>query len=238
MYDTVRFDPVHVANNFNVLTDALRPGQLFIGRTEPIHHNACRHELATNALQSNLPPQDYQAERGVEYEVQALCRKCRIHLDVGISYNSFGSKPCPNGDYPLHHFLYKTELGPVGFGFDCSSPDCGASLRVHYTQPVISETDLELLTNEEHAKRRYEHAVSRDAARHGFLLATPVQTLWKLRRYIRDSLKPDSAGKKIPTANKRFLESFGDDCGDLLTKIGFRYIVSEHKRKPAAGAHF
>ena len=161
-----------------------------------------------------------------EYEVRAVCRKCRIHLELVIAYDPYSQRPCPNIDYPLHLFVYKGVLGPAEFAFDCSSPDCGARLRVHYTEPEISDADLELLIHSDNLKRRYELAVGRDATRHGFLLATPVQTLWKLRRYIRDSLKPDSAGKKIPKANKRFLESFGDDCAELLTRLGFKYLVS------------
>jgi len=112
------------------------------------------------------------------------------------------------------------------YEFKCTAPDCGASLAVEYTPPVVSEDDLELLTNVDSLQRRYEAAVARDSTRAGIKLASPATTLWKLRRYIRDALKPDSAGKKIPAINKRFLESFGDECNDLFARLGFKYVVS------------
>jgi len=226
LYDAIRFDPCKTIKDYNVLTDSPIPGDLHASPDEQVHHKACRHDFCTNLLQSNLPPQDSRAEKAAEYELLALCRKCRIHLDLGINYNAYGERPCPNSDYPLHHFVYKGVLGPTDFAFDCSSPGCGATLRFQYSQPEITDADIELLVDPDKVRRRYDQAVGRDSTRHGFLLATPVQTLWKLRRYIRDALKPDGVGKKIPKANKRFLESFGEDCADLLTRLGFKYIVS------------
>lgn len=146
-------------------------------------------------------------------------------MTVEITYGDGATRPCPNPDFPLHHFAVgQTE--PANYNFICTAPECRAGLKVVYTPSVISEDDLELLTNVEALQRRYEAAVARDSTRAGIKLSSPATTLWKLRRYIRDALKPDSAGKKIPAINKRFLESFGDECNDLFTRLGFKYVVS------------
>jgi len=143
-----------------------------------------------------------------------------------INYGNRSTRPCPNPDFPLHHFAFRQSKPPANHEFECTAPECGAYLNIEYTAPVISDEDLELLTNEDSLKRRYEAAVARDSTRAGLRLASPATTLWKLRRYIRDALKPDSAGKKIPAINKRFLESFGDECNELFARLGFRYVVS------------
>jgi len=153
-------------------------------------------------------------------------------MTLEINYGDHSTRPCPNPDFPLHHFAFRQTKIPANHEFQCTAPECGVYLNVEYTAPVISDEDLELLTNEESLKRRYEAAVARDATRAGLRLASPATTLWKLRRYIRDALKPDSAGKKIPAINKRFLESFGDECNELLTRLGFRFVVSTHHSLP------
>lgn len=159
-----------------------------------------------------------------------MCKKCRHYLHVNLSYPHNGSRLCPNVDYPLHHFILQKASRGSTYAFECSSQECGASAVFSYQPPCISPSDLELLTHPTYLKRRYEAAVQKDTSRSGFVLGTPVSTLWKLRRYIRDSFKPDSAGKKIPAENKRFLESFGSDCDELFRRLGFNYVEdSEHE---------
>lgn len=146
-------------------------------------------------------------------------------MTIEIAYGNGATRPCPNPDFPLHHFAC-SQTDPDDYKFICTAPECRAGLSIVYNPPVVSDDDLELLTNVDALQRRYEAAVARDSTRAGIKLASPATTLWKLRRYIRDALKPENAGKKIPAINKRFLESFGDDCNDLFARLGFKYVVS------------
>lgn len=84
---------------------------------------------------------------------------------------------------------------------------------------------MDLLSNPAVLKRRYETAVQVDPARTGFHTITAVQALYRFRRYVRDSLRGDSKGRKIPRNNKRFMEAFGSDCDEVFTRLGFKYAV-------------
>ena len=56
-----------------------------------------------------------------------------------------------------------------------------------------------------------------------------MEALTRLRRYNHDSLKPEHDKRQFPAYNKRFQEAFGingQDCYELLTRLGFKYVVS------------
>lgn len=56
-----------------------------------------------------------------------------------------------------------------------------------------------------------------------------MDTLQRLRRYIKDSLNPQHTKRVFPSNNKRFQEAFGingQDCAELLQRLGFKYAVS------------
>jgi ubiquitin carboxyl-terminal hydrolase 25/28 len=109
--------------------------------------------------------------------------------------------------------------------FKCSSHDCSAKLVFSYKYQIVSPRDLELLCNPATLKRRYEDAVRADPTREGLSEVSPVAALVRFRRYIKDSLRPEHKGRRIPTQNKRFMEAFGSDCDQLLAKLGFQYSV-------------
>jgi len=117
--------------------------------------------------------------------------------------------------------------------FVCTSVDCSTYLTIQYQNSTISIHDIELLTNTERLRQRYETAITKEAGRAGFVYPTPVATLWKLRRYIQDSITTaaDGSRKRIPVENKRFLESFGEhDCDELFARLGFESrVYSRHK---------
>jgi ubiquitin carboxyl-terminal hydrolase 25/28 len=72
--------------------------------------------------------------------------------------------------------------------------------------------------------------VQDEPEREGIRLATPVDALTRLRRYIKDALNPDHDKRVFPSNNKRFMEAYGlhgRDCRDLLQRLGFRYNVRE-----------
>ena len=226
LHDASLFDANYAVDNFNILTDCPPPSaQASSSQPRLLSKQACRHDFATNHYHSNLPPQDYRPRQGDTWEARAVCRKCRIHLEVEADYRDAGPQLCPNATFPLHHLVLKEVTLGQEHLFQCSSASCYAQVRIRYVTPVISQADVDLLSDPATLKRRYEAAVSNNHSRSGFQLPSPVDALWRIRRYLRDSLKPEGAGKKIPSNNKRFLEAFADDCNELLKRLGFVLTV-------------
>ncbi|KAF2155379.1 cysteine proteinase [Myriangium duriaei CBS 260.36] len=230
VHDALLLDPIATIDTnhgFDLLAD---PAANFDGSRplpQALPRSACSHEYALKASRTHTPPKDYRPSAGDTFEAHAVCRKCRLHTSIRMTYPSDALQPCPNADFPLHHFILSKESAESSYVFRCSSHNCRAVTTFTYHPPVIHISDLDLLTNPTFLSKRYHDAVAKDTTRTGFILSTRVSTLWKLRRYIRDSLKPDSAGKKIPVENKRFLESFGSDCDELFRRLGFVYIEEE-----------
>jgi hypothetical protein len=53
--------------------------------------------------------------------------------------------------------------------------------------------------------------------------------LTRLRKYIRDALNTEHDKRVFPANNKRFMEAYGvhgQDCRDLLERLGFEFDVS------------
>lgn len=85
------------------------------------------------------------------------------------------------------------------------------------------------LTDTERLKRAYESMLASQPNREGLKQATPIDVLSRLRKYVKDSLNPEHSRRSFPADNKRFGEAFGvygRDCSTLLTRLGFRYVVS------------
>lgn len=89
----------------------------------------------------------------------------------------------------------------------------------------MQDHHLRLLTDSNALNSRYNEAFQQEADRNGFRLATPVDALHRLRRYISDAIASQGPDKKIPSKNKRFLEAFGTDCDDLFEHLGFRFVA-------------
>jgi ubiquitin carboxyl-terminal hydrolase 25/28 len=92
----------------------------------------------------------------------------------------------------------------------------------------LDDHEIQLLRNPELLKRRYDALLQDDPERDGIKLATPMDALSRLRRYIKDSLLPQHSKRQIPANNKRFQEAYGvngEDCGELLERLGFKYAV-------------
>lgn len=192
--------------------------------------DACRHDYSTKIHQSSLPPPDSRPDEKTFYKIATTCKRCRIHLDVSINY-THSTDCCPNAVYPLHHFqrlqsqdqLHQSYLR---YAWQCSSPTCRAFLTVTYKPPRISSEYINLLTNTALLKQRYTDIVEDDPHREGIKQATPVDTLSRLRKYIKDALNPAHSKRIFPANNKRFMEAFGlhgRDCSILLKELGFKY---------------
>ena len=86
------------------------------------------------------------------------------------------------------------------------------------------------MTDTSKLRARFDAVVQEDPEREGIRLATPVDALTRLRRYIKDALNPEHDKRVFPGNNKRFMEAYGlhgGDCRDLLQRLGFRYNVRE-----------
>ena len=198
--------------------------------------------------QSLVPALDTRPDDSCMYKVAAFCQECRYHLDLIIDYGESAkcAKPCPNREYPLHHFLFVPDASldslaatngganelqqPLEFHFRCTSPTCAALLLVRLRPPRLRNDQLKLLTDERLLQNRRDTAILLDTVRGGdFPLSTPLTALDILHAYLRDSLdltRPPNK-RRIPVLNRKYMVTFGQDCNDLLTDLGFTFSVSK-----------
>jgi len=226
--DFLDFDPSNAARSANLLAGHSPP----VGEGQYLSYKigSCRHDYTTKHPQSVTPPLDFRPDGTTRYKLAAVCKKCRLHAAVSIDYRR-ATNPCPNGEYPLHHFQRLpdedvTSQTQILYTWQCSAPQCQAHLQISYRQPRLSDADRDLLTNTDRLKRRYEAAVQEDPNRDGMRQATPIDALGRLRKYVKDSLNPAHNRRTFPAANKRFMEAFGvqrHDCMELLQRLGFQY---------------
>jgi len=228
--DFLVFDPLN-AGKSNVLADFSPPVGEGVQLAPAI--GSCKHDYTTKQSQSITPPLDLRPDGTTHYKLATICKKCRVHAGVRVNY-ARSTNPCPNSEHPLHHFrrVRAEDVGTqerVEFGWQCSAPQCRASLRVTYRPSRIQPEQKDLLTNTELLKRRYEAILQQEPTREGIRQATPLDCLSRLRKYIKDSLKPEHDKRVFPANNKRFMEAFGvhgHDCQELLQWLGFKYAVS------------
>ncbi|KAI5361757.1 putative ubiquitin specific protease, UCH repeated domain-containing protein [Septoria linicola] len=226
--DVLLFDPINCAQGENYLTDLTPP--VDEGRQLSPGAKSCQHEYATKADQSITPPLDLRADSVTQYKLAVCCKKCRVHADISIDYK-YALNPCPNSGNPLHHFTRRPDADVqsaerIQFGWECSSQQCRAQLRVSYRMARIQPAERIMLVDTDRLKRAYEAMQKEDPGREGLRQATPVEVLHRLRRYVTDSLNPEQARRSFPANNKRFGEAFGvwgRDCFELLDRLGFNY---------------
>jgi len=230
--DFLQFDP---QKNFtgNILSE--HPPPIGEGSQPAPHRDACRHEYTTKPVQSVLPPLDQRPNGSSQYKLAVVCKKCRIHADICVDHQQ-ATDPCPNPECPLHHFQRAEELDETGqkhlrYGWQCSSASCRALLTITFKKERISNSDRLQLVDTSKLKQRYEDIMQQDVTREGVKQATPMDTLQRLRRYLRDALNVDHEKRRFPANNKRFMEAFGvegKDCRELLEGLGFEYTEDEH----------
>lgn len=192
-----------------------RPAQGGLAQTK------CQHDYTANHSASVLPELDERAASDTRWSISCVCQDCRCHLDLSIDFHN-SLAPCPNSDFPLHHFLLvkKSEVDPDETRFQCSASECHAVLSTRIRLPVLSAQDVFLLTDTDAVERR----LKKSAELHEDIPEQkPINTLKTFSSYIRDSLQADS-NKKVPAQNKRFMLSLGDDAADLLIRLGFTYV--------------
>lgn len=239
--DFLQFDPQKNVGG-NILTS--NPPLVGDGHAPTPHRDACKHEYAVKASQSVAPPLESRPDASSQYKLAVVCKRCRLHVDIRINYQQ-ATDPCPTSESKLHHFqradgLDETGTAHIRYGWQCSSPSCQALLTTTFKLPKIGAAERNLLTDTSKLKSRFEAVIQQEPEREGIRQATPVDALTRLRRYIKDALRPEHDKRVFPANNKRFMEAYGihgQDCRDLLQSLGFKYNVraSECHMK-AAGA--
>lgn len=169
------------------------------------------------------------------FKVASFCQTSRYHLDLIVDFRGDKAKtrPCPDQDSPLHHFVFEEQhlksqarsTGSHDYAFRCTAEQCPATARIRIRPPHITDADIELLTDPKALEERYHAAVRFDPQRTGLNLARPVDSLKNLRQYLLDSLAPSNGRRRIPMRNKRFLTAFGQDCDSLFRRLGFSELV-------------
>ncbi|WPG98034.1 Hypothetical protein R9X50_00081800 [Acrodontium crateriforme] len=227
--DFLLFDPIR--GRPNLLIDY--PTR--VGEKPPLAASlgSCKHDYTTKVAQSILPPLDLRPDGSTHHKLAVICKKCRIHADIDINYAAC-INPCPNSDYPLHHFqrlphddLITAER--IRYAWQCSAPQCKATLLISYRLSKITNEEKKLLTDPDNLKARYQEVLERDPTREGVREATPMEALSRLRKYIKDSLNPAHDKRSFPANNKRFMEAYGymgQDCAGILKRLGFAYSES------------
>ena len=230
--DFLQFDPQkNVGGNLNILTS--HPPAVGEGQVPTPHRDACKHEYTVKVNQSVTPPLDSRPDSSTLYKLAVVCKRCRLHTDIRISYQQ-ASDPCPTSESQLHHFQRASGLDSTGtahitYGWQCSSSTCHALLTTTFKMGKISNADRNLLTDTSKLKSRFEAVMQDDPEREGIRQATPVEALTRLRKYIRDALNTEHDKRVFPANNKRFMEAYGlygRDCKDLLQRLGFEFDVS------------
>jgi ubiquitin carboxyl-terminal hydrolase 25 len=181
------------------------------------------------------------------YKVASFCQQCRCHMDLIVDFRGHRvcQNPCPNANFPLHHFILDEEdfaSGSVSddgisspdnleFSFRCTSELCRAGVTVRIRPPRLKRKHLNLLTNTQLLEARREDAIRQDPERLAptdFPSATPTEALEVFYSYLRDSLekgRPPSK-RRVPVLNRRYMAIFGQDCEGFLEEFGFKHGAS------------
>jgi len=95
----------------------------------------CLHAYKTNPLLSYIPVLDERPGPGTQWSITCTCSLCRSHLDLAVAFTD-GQQPCPNADYPLHHFEHLHDspatqphgVLPDGEAYVCTASGCRAAV--------------------------------------------------------------------------------------------------------------
>lgn len=191
--------------------------------------------------QSVLPKPGTLPDHETVYKVSSFCQDCRYHLDLIVDFHDYEMRnaPCPNKDFPLHHFVYQEEDVneqdvfldhniPKTFRFQCSAKKCPAELSIRMRPPRLKDQYIKLMTDRTLLRRRFESAKQIDPDRTEHQMARPIDGLDFLSKYMNDSLHPQKGKTRIPLLNRKFLVTYGRDCDEMLSEFGFTREVENY----------
>ncbi|KAI9840285.1 MAG: ubiquitin-specific protease ubp2 [Thelocarpon superellum] len=238
--DLLRYDPLYPSRQgYNVLTHPAP--KVEDGRQAPGPvPGACRHKYMIKHAQSLLPTLDARPDTSTIYKLGAFCVDCRTHLDLTVDFRGahLKAQPCPNREYPLHHFRHlppasraptppeqagRTAQETESHRFECSSPSCPAVLTIFVKPPRLTSAFVSLLTDQAMIKARVQPVLDAAPERfRGYGIPDGVEVLSNVKQYLTDAMR-DSTGRRVNASNKRFLTSLGDPCREILEYLGFRW---------------
>lgn len=211
-----------------------------------VARNSCRHVWALKDDQSSPAIRDQQPDLSTVYIVAAYCTECLSHLELRLDFREerYDLYPCPNKEWPLHHFVYKPEKSQPrqtaksasisGHDsdwidiqrFECSSPRCNAKLSIQVKPPRLIPEWVSLLTDKTLIDQRAAKAMAEEPERfEGHSNPQPLEVLSNLRQYISHALTKE-AGRTILGNNKKWLLCLGESCSELLQYLCFTREVS------------
>ena len=241
--DYYQYDPaIQYQPGQNVLTD-MAPRYEDGQPRRVLPRPTCQHRTMLKFSQSKLRETTGPPNGETYYRVASYCLDCRWHTDLVVDFRNGSpgcTRPCPNEDFPLHHFRYcPSSANPNTLDrdgqiqqthmFECSSPFCSATVSFLFRPPRITPSFLSLLTDRQVIRARVEKAVGQDPKRYeGFKQIFPSTVLSNLRTYISDALStvPEKR-RRFNIYNKNFATTLGEDCTPILISLGFSRIT-EH----------
>ncbi|KAJ9647333.1 ubiquitin-specific protease ubp2 [Coniosporium tulheliwenetii] len=116
------------------------------------------------------------------------------------------------------------EFRARSFAFECTAPQCPAALSIRLKPPRLRPEHIELLTDPDLLRIRFEAAVLKDPDRADARPARPAEVLNNLNLYLRDALDVTKPHRRIPGKNRKFMTAFGEDCTEILEYLNFTYI--------------
>lgn len=227
-----------VSETYNPLRDP-PPGYEQPERIRVRPRGGCRHFFTTKQAQSIVPAPDDVPESGTCWKSASICQNCCWHFDVTVSFEALESdreEYCgpPSTAHPLHHFVHGVRLGIKSnddgvetYWYRCTN--CPTSVHVALHPPRLSDGEISLLTDQQHLDERFRYARDYDETRPGLAPQRAFNVLEALAKYIKDAVSgdPSKINRPIPKFNKRFMLSFGDDCDELLTRLGFTFACTD-----------
>ena len=116
---------------------------------------------------------------------------------------------------------------PRSYSFSCSAPKCPTNLRIRLSPPRFSDADISLLTDPAILRRRWEQSKVISGDRADPDRAQSIDAPNYLNTYLHDSFNPQKGKTRIPLLNRKFLKTFGRDCDEILTRLGFTLAVEQ-----------
>jgi ubiquitin carboxyl-terminal hydrolase 25 len=242
--DLTLHDPLHLPlSGHNLLAgrclDQVSVG--YLGQLLP--PGSCRHDFITKVRQSLPPALDETPGPDTIWRVSAVCKLCRIHVQLKVDYTIRGAeRPCPNVDNPVHHLIpapwreqharkewvsKNPQSQDLIHAFECSSQTCLASVILQISPPILTPDAVHTLIDKDLLKQRTDEAFKMKAGQvEGMRPPTPKDVLLDLRLYIRNART--RAPRPISIDNKRFVVRFGPEglaCKDVLETLKFTYKV-------------
>ena len=191
------------------------------------------HALFLKPEQSELMEHTVQ-DPETRYVVATVCRDCRTHINVSISYpRGLETELCGQGNelYLLHHFQYQKTHSTLLQGkdapglrdledrreFKCSSPSCAAQLVITSRPPMLDPSDIKLMSDHSLLQERAKLVNQKFPSDKGESPpSSPGDALRLMHTYLYNFFQDHS--QPIPRENRHLLRKMGYDADIIFQK--------------------